>query len=658
MAISRPISPISLLCMLLSLLPTWAFAETIPVEPADTAVWNRNPLGLETVVVTATRTPKALADLPIVTRVITSEDIQKADATNVKDMLQQELPGLEFSYSMGQQVLNMGGYAGNNILFLVDGERLAGESLNNIDFSRLDLSNVERIEIVKGASSTLYGSSAMGGVINIITKDPSDHWGARVHSRYEGATKEWRHGASGEFNVGRVNSLTTFQMTRNDSLPLHGEQSSLTTAYGGKTYNIRERLIWTPSDVLRLTGRAAYFFRERENSSYNHERYRDLNYGLRSNWRITSLQDLELAYSFDQYDKSDYYLNNGKDIRDYSNRQNIGRALYNLQMPSWQSLLTLGADYMNDYLMSYQFSDSSKSHVQNSYDLFLQWDYNPSKRWDLIAGLRYDYFSASSKGMPTWKLAAMYKLPHHTFRASYASGFRAPSLKELYMDFYMGGIFMIYGNPDLKCETNHNFSLSWTNHGTMGDNLKYSLTASGYYNIFRNYITTATILRNGAVGQMYTNVANQKITGVDATFQLNHLCGFRARLSYAFVKNILDDGQANLNPVRPHSLTWRLDYDHQFTKNYGFCVALSGRFLSAMDATEYYTTITANGSTVHYEAYSIWKLSLSQRILKGITLNCAVDNIFDYKPGTYYANSPATLGRTLTAGLSVNLNKI
>ncbi|MBO7570119.1 MAG: TonB-dependent receptor [Bacteroidaceae bacterium] len=195
-------------------------------EPADTAVWNKDPLGLETVVVTATRTPKTLKDIPVVTRVITAEDIRKVDATNMKDMLQQELPGLEFTYSMGQQVLNMGGYDGNNILFLVDGERMAGESMDNIDFSRLNLSSVARIEIVKGAASTLYGSSAMGGVINIITKDPSSTWAANVNTRYEGATKEWRHGASADFNMGKVNSLTTFQMTDADALHL-GEDSSL-----------------------------------------------------------------------------------------------------------------------------------------------------------------------------------------------------------------------------------------------------------------------------------------------------------------------------------------------------------------------------------------------------------------------------------------------
>ncbi len=642
---------------LLALLPVIALAETLPSDPADTVVWNKKDMNLSTVVVTATRTPKALADIPVVTRVITAEDIEKVDATNIKDMLQQELPGLEFTYSMGQQVLNMGGYDGNNILFLVDGERMAGESIDNIDFSRLDMSNIERIEIVKGAASTLYGSAAMGGVINIITKSPSDSWSAKAHSRYEGQTREWRHGASGDVNIGKVNSLTSFQYTNNDSLSLRGEESSLNTAYGGKSFNVKERLIWTVNEDWKLTGRVGYFFRERNSSEYSHERYRDLNYGARSNWDITPLQNLEVAYSFDQYDKSDYALNTRRDIRDYSNRQNIGRALYNVDMPSWNSHLTTGADYMNDYLMSYQFADQAKSHTQNSYDAFVQWDYTPSEHWNMIGGARFDYFSAARKGMPTWKIAAMYKIRKHSIRFSYASGFRAPSLKELYMNFFMGGIFMIYGNPDLKCESNHNFSLSWTNYGSINDKLKYCFTTTGYFNFFNNYITTASVTVNQYSYLKYVNVSNQKIVGADATLQMHHINGLGMRVSYAFVKNIVEGSQPDLTKARPHSLTWRLDYDHQFTDNYGITAAISGRWLSPVDATEFTTTSLTSIRQQHYEGYNIWKVSFSQRFVKGISLNLAVDNIFNYIPKNYYPNSPTTMGTTGTIGVVVNIDK-
>ncbi|MGN0222250.1 MAG: TonB-dependent receptor plug domain-containing protein [Prevotella sp.] len=640
----------------LAAMPCALSAQTADADTLD--IWNRDPLGLETIVVTGTRTPKTLKDIPVVTRIITAEEIKKVDATDIKDMLQQELPGAEFTYSMGHQVMNLGGYDGNNILFLIDGERMAGESMDNIDFSRLNLQGVERIEIVKGAASTLYGSSAMGGVVNIITKQPSDTWASNVSSRYEGATKEWRHGANIDFNMGKVNSFTTFQMTDADALTLQGDESSISTAYASKSYHGKERLIFTLSDNLKLTGRAGYFFRERNVSTEKHERYRDLEGGLKANWNITPLQNLEVAYSYDQYDKSDYAVLTDRDVRDYSNRQNIVRALYNLTMPTWKSQLTAGADFMNDYLLSYQFADSQKSHVQNSYDVFAQWDYTPNRHWNLLAGLRYDYFSSAQKGMPTWKLAGMYKTGRHSLRLSYAYAFRAPSLKELYMDFFMGGIFMIYGNPDLNCETNHNLSLTYDHYGSIGSELKYNVTATGYYNYFKNYITTATVQRDGAYGQMYTNIANQKIAGADANIQLRHRLGLGLRLSYAFTKSIVDKGQPDLTAARPHSLTWRLDYDRQICKNYGFRIALSGRYLSDVDVTEYTSTGLSNVTNVHYEGYSIWKLSLSQRIMKWLTINSAIDNLFGYKPKNYYANSPTTTGTTCTIGASIDIDKI
>ena len=101
---------------------------------------------LDDIVVTGTRTPKRLKDTPIQTVVISKEDIRQSDATNIIDLLQQELPGVEFTYAMGQQPnMNLGGFARQNILILIDGERVAGETMENIDFDRITMGNVERI---------------------------------------------------------------------------------------------------------------------------------------------------------------------------------------------------------------------------------------------------------------------------------------------------------------------------------------------------------------------------------------------------------------------------------------------------------------------------------------------------------------------------------
>ncbi len=182
---------------------------------------------LDQVVITATHTAKALKDVPVVTRLITLSDIQKVDATNIQDMLTQELPGLEFGLAMSQETsLNMSGFGGNAVLFLVDGERMAGETMDNVDYNRMNLDNVGRIEIVKGASSALYGSNAVGGVINIISRENTEPWTANVNSRYSSMGNEWRNGANFSLNKGKWNSQTNFQHTDIEPITLSAGISS------------------------------------------------------------------------------------------------------------------------------------------------------------------------------------------------------------------------------------------------------------------------------------------------------------------------------------------------------------------------------------------------------------------------------------------------
>lgn len=160
----------------------------------------------------------------------------------------------------------MQGFGGNAVLFLVDGERLAGETLDNIDYNRLNMSNVERIEIVKGAASSLYGSNAVGGVVNIISKMPAEPWTVNLNGRY-GAYNEQRYGGTIGFNVGKFNSVTNVQHTQVDEKDLADGKTNEETedwafkkVYGDKTWNFKERLVYTANDHLKLTARAGYFF--------------------------------------------------------------------------------------------------------------------------------------------------------------------------------------------------------------------------------------------------------------------------------------------------------------------------------------------------------------------------------------------------------------
>lgn len=622
---------------------------------------------LDEVVVTGTRTPKFLKDTPIQTRVISSKDIAKLDATNVQDLLQQELPGVEFSYAMNQQThLNFSGFGGQGVLFLVDGERLAGETMDDVDFTRLSMDNVERIEIVKGAASALYGSNATGGVINIITKRSKKPITLNANARYA-KHNEQRYGLSFGLNSSHWNNMLTANFNRLDNYDVHSADNPVTriisTVYGDKTINLKEQLVWSPTTNFHLTGRAGYFFRETVRSADQPERYRDFTGGLRMNWTLGEQDDLQASYAFDQYDKSDYQRITRLDIRDYSNVQNSIRLLYNHSFPSGD-VLTIGSDFMHDYLFNTNLEGETRK--QDSWDIFAQYDLQLNNKWELVGALRYDYFSDGKESHLTPKLNLCYKpMRNLKIRAGYGMGFRAPTLKEKYYNFDMSGIWIVEGNANLKSEVSHNLNLSA--EYTKGH---YNFTASLYYNRVKNKLATTAPYFKTATDKLpylpYANLDDYSVCGGEIGAQAKWNNGFGARLTYAYTKEQLakDKHGNTINnqyiPAREHALNARLDYARQFTKHYGLNLGLQGRLLSGVHNVEYkdYYDVTKGTVPVAYPAYTIWKLSIVQRLGDAIKLNAALDNLFGYKPKYYYLNSPITDGINVQVGISIDIDKI
>ena len=633
---------------------------------------------LEQVVVTASHTPKALKDAPVVTRLITLRDIKIVDATNIQDMLTQEIPGLEFGLAMSQETaLHMSGFGGNAVLFLVDGERLSGETMDNTDYNRLNLDNVGRIEIVKGASSALYGSNAVGGVINIISRENLEPWTVNANTRYNTFGHEWRNGASFSFNTAKWNSQTSFQHTKIDPVDMPkahtpeeiaielmkkaqglpydesvlNDDSNISRLYGQMTYNIKERLIWRATDQLTLTGRGGYFFRTSERDTYNYH-FNAYSGGLKGRYAWDYHRYLELSYAYDQYDKANFLPDGTRTHdHDYSNRQHVAHALYNRAFG--KNGLIVGADYMHDYLTTYQFVDNT-SHSQNNIDGYAQFDWNVTDRLNLVGSVRYDYFSASSNQAFTGRLAAVYKFPWMTFRANYASGFRAPTLKEMYMYFDMGNMgYMIVGNPDLKPEKSHNFNLAVErtnrirNSGFLDG--RYNFTLMGYCNIFDKRITTIEGPEiNGMESAIYWNEDGVTVWGIDASVAHIWDCGLSIRFNYSWMKETGHVIYSDFNQPRNHSMTWRLGYEHRFSRYYALDAALSGRNQGKPQS----------GRTDVDQGYTIWKLMLQHHLWRGIQLNTAIDNLFNYKPKGYYYSSPLTTGTSFSIGLSIDVDKL
>ena len=622
---------------------------------------------LDQVVVTGTRTPKLLANTPVLTKLITANDIMKTDATNLRDVLQQIIPGVEFSYAMNQQVhMNFSGFGGQSMLILVDGERLAGETMDDVDFTRIGMENVDHIEIVKGAASALYGSNAAGGVINIITKKKPNPCALNLNMRF-GRHHEQRYGLSWQYARGKWNNLLTVNGNSSNNFNVHNGPNPITrvvsTIYGDAVWNFKEQLTYTLNEKLRLTGRAGYFYRQLVRTEEVPERYRDFTGGLRGTWTPDLFNSVDLSYAFDQYDKSDYQRITRLDIRDYSNVQNSLRLLYTHTFED-ENVLSVGADYMHDYLFNTNLE--GRVRKQDSFDAFAQYDWNINKYWEVVGALRYDYFSDGRISRLTPKVSARYQpIRNLNVRLSYGMGFRAPTLKEKYYNFDMSGIWVVEGNPSLRPEVSQNFNASVDY--TKGH---YNFTVSAYCNKIDNKIATGAPYYKNPSDVMphlpYLNLNNYTVSGGEATAQARWTNGLTARLSYAYTNERLPKDKNNnaVNnqyiPARKHSMTGHVDWDHQWLKNYGTNIGLDGRFLSAVDNEEFvdYYDISKGIKNIHYPAYALFKLSLVQRISKAVKVSVLLDNIFNYKPEYYYLNCPLTDGTNLMIGMSVDVDKL
>lgn len=623
---------------------------------------------LNQVVVTGTRTPKTLLKTPVMTRVITHAEIEKADATTLQDILKQNIPGVEFSYSMNQQRhMNFSGFGGQSMLVLVDGERLAGETMDDVDFDRLTLSNVDHIEIVKGPVSALYGSNANGGVINIITKNNDKPFKLNANARV-GKHHSQRYGLSWMQGCGKwANSL---DMSRNSSSNYDVSSASdpatrvFSTIYGANTYNFKEQFAFRPTNDINIKAHAGYFFRQTKRSVDTPERYRDYNGGVKADWRITADDHIYGSYAFDQYDKSNYQTLSKLDIRYYSNVQNAFRMLYNHSFGKG-NILTVGSDYMHDFLRNNRLTDGT--HHQDCLDAFAQYDGEINDIWEVVAALRYDYFSdGSSLQRLTPKLSIRHTpLKNLNVRFGYGMGFRAPSLKEKYYQYDAAGIWIIQGNPELKPEYSDNFNLSLEYHWR-----NYEFLLDGYHNHVKDKIASGVPYYADKADRTptlpYVNLDTYSVNGLEASAKGHWKNGLSASVAYALTLEKMPkdkDGNTANNqyiPARKHALNVHADWEHSFSKNYGLDIIVDGKVMSGVDNVEYvnYYDISQGVANVSYPAYTLWRLMICNRIGKTVKLNITVDNLLNYKPKYYYLNAPLTDGVNLMAGLSIDIDKL
>lgn len=623
--------------------------------------------GMGEMVVTATRTRRMLKDVPVLTRVIGRRDMDLADATDLRDLLQQELPGVEFTYSMNQRLnMNMGGFSGRSVLVLVDGERLAGETAENVDFGRLDLSGAERIEIVRGAQSALYGAGAVGGVVNIVTRDARAPWTLNLNARLADH-REQRYGAVLGLSRGAVGNRLDFRYVSQDTYTVcrdMADDCEFRNVCGGRTWNVADRLVCRPAPGVRLAARAGCFFREQHTDADTYERARGFSGGLHTDWDVSPRDRLEVSLSYDQYDKSDLLRLWGRDVLDYRNVQMSARGLYSRTLRR-ADVLTAGGDYVRDFLHSYQFADG-RARVQHTAGLFAQYDLVLGRRWEAVAAARWDHFRDGGTQPPpatsdvTAKAALRHTAGPLALRAGYAGGFRAPTLKEKYSRFNMVGDIYVTGNEALRPERSHNFTLS-----AEYAHAPLTLSLSASYSSVSDRISSSAPVQDGegGYGIRYVNLPRVRVLGLEllamGRWRLDARHGLGARAGYVFTREWYGPGALSAYcPARPHSMNLRLDLDSRWTRSCATTLSLLGRALSSVGYETVQLSAPHAVRRVHTPAYTIWKLQLQGSLGRGMKLSLALDNIFNYAPRVYYFNSPVTLGINLMAGVSLDVERI
>lgn len=444
---------ITRLIFILSFLPAFSQSDTAFSKTMDELV------------ITATRTERKLSNVAVPAQVISSKIIQQSGSARLNEILQEQtglfITNGSASNAAGGGVFGTGvqiqGLSPDYTMILIDGEPVIGRQGGVIDLSRLVLSNVKKIEIVKGPSSSLYGSEAMGGVVNIITEQPRQN---RMSSSFR----------YGRFNAIDAN-LDAAIKKQKWGLQLFGNRNSsdgfdLDKTVPGNTidpfvsYTTQGRFVYQPSAKTKLNLSARYLTQSQKNfypvtdigsgKSFNvsgNARTGDIDFcqALLRQFNDNLRSSLRFYFSRYQYEQ---VLNKETDQSVYYHdffRQDFFRA-ENQTDWHWEksNYLSLGAGIVTELLNTTRYTGKRSNTIQYG---FFQNEWRVNEKYTIIGGLRFDNNTAyQSKWSP--KLAMQYKLNDKLrINASFGAGFKAPDFRQLFLNFtnMAAGGYVIYG---------------------------------------------------------------------------------------------------------------------------------------------------------------------------------------------------------------------
>jgi outer membrane receptor for ferrienterochelin and colicins len=568
---------------------------------------------IDAVIVTAGRMYQSIKDAPVMTQVISREQLVKKGDLNLTSILGSEIAGLDIANFGYRPRISFQGLGAKYLLFLVDGERMAGEMEGDIDYYRLNLDNVDRIEIIRGPASLLYGSNAISGVVNIITRQPQSAFECGAMARYS----KYNEISSSAYFGGRKNkfsSLTSLTANHTDGYDLTPEDPYSKNQEKYSNISVNQSFGYNFSSQLKCTLKANVYY-NRIYDGIPDIKAVDHGYAgqsILSKLQYTSKDSTFNTFSFamDRFVNYDILINlsnkHNKTASDaiYTFRDLIER---NSKIGHWIG----GVEWSYENL----FSDKIVNQYANLHTiaLFAQNNYKFNDKYSIVGGIRTVYLT-SGKFSTVPNLCLVYSIPRFTFRATSGMGYRSPTLKEMYYSFDHMGMFYLYGNKNLKSENSYYLSLS----GDYKIN-NLSIALNGYYNYLNNMISNALI---GDRIFQYVNIDKARVAGIDWISKVHFLKSFNFSLNISCTdaKNLKSDSA--LYDIAPISATGSLSYSLSIHNKYFISIDLSDKYTGAR------TYDPVENLVYRDPAYHYWKIISSLRV-RHFTLELGIDNLFN-----------------------------
>lgn len=648
------------------LLPSLALAVAAHAQEADVS-------SLREVVITGTRSERDIQETPVRTEVVTREEIERTNASTLKQALE-NVPGLQMREVLGKSgyELSLQGMTADQVLVLIDGLPITASTGSTVDLSQYLLDDVERIEVVKGASSAQYGSSAMGGVVNVITRRQAAGFGGAASVDVGSYGKQNDSGRSfsannrhGRFRVGGGGEQWRVTVS-GDRLDDAGFGTDPNAYPRQGDANLRQQLAgraeWLPSKSGRFWVEASQY---KENDTQRYNQYvppvnvpqrklenitRD-RFAAGGNWRFANGLRAQVSGVDERYDSHSPGYSNEVLATNRFSRQRMQHLSTQVDLPAWgRQLWTVGTDWHHETLAQTSNGQSelntSGKAKRSSTELFVQNDVLLSDRWELLFGLRGQNDSDfGSHWAPKVSLRANLIDGQEwkgVFRASLGQGYRVPNLKERHYLFDHSALgYRVVGNPKLKPESSTSLQLG----ATLSRGERLSVDVNGFYNRVRDLIQTDEAnasVRDGITTYTYANVARARTSGVDTSVRWRASPALTLSAAHTFTSTRNETTGTDLTR-RPRQIV-RLGGDWRVQPSTVLGLRLRHQSSELVD------TVTRARSP----AWTTVDLSVNHQIGRGVTLFAGINNVTNRQRSFSNANDFGPIaGRYIYVGARI-----